>query len=130
MLAKGIFKLSPRLFMLLAVDLSLLHQLLAYALCLLHIQREISHFIEYTVFQFLWQLLEHSVFVDLLGPPVALLRRDVGCGRDLDVGINEEQRQQFAVSGFVLVCELERQDAVLEYVRKNEQATFTGQNFT
>jgi hypothetical protein len=70
------------------------------------------------------QSVEHSAFVELLGPPVPLLGWDNGCGRDLDGWVDEVQRQDFAVSGSGRIGEFEREIAVLEDVGEDEKAAF------
>ena len=85
-LAERVVVSTPFFLLLRQLRLSFLRQILPYSLSLLQAQRKVA-FIEDTVLQFLRQLVEHANLFDLLDPPVALLRRDVGCGRDMTLSL-------------------------------------------
>jgi hypothetical protein len=70
--------LGPALFHDCELGFALFHQLLTHRLRTLHRQREAVHFAVNAIPEFLWKVLERADLVDVLGPPVELLRRDVG----------------------------------------------------
>lgn len=63
-----------------------------------------------------------------LRPPMPLLRRHIRRRRDLDVWVDEEEREDLAVAGFRRVGEAEGADAVLEDVGEGEEAAFGGED--
>jgi hypothetical protein len=69
-----------------------------------------------------------SLFVDLLRPTIPLLRRNIGRGRNSDVGIDEEESQDLAMAWLSLVVEFERLNTVLENIREDQKTAFAGQN--
>lgn len=130
MLAESIIILLPILLRTFELSLPLLHQIFARPLCLLHADREVAHFVIHAISEFLGKLLEGFVLVDLLSPPVPLLRRDIGGRWNQDIWIHEEQCKQLAVSWLCRVRELEGRDPMLKHVRKDEETILAGQDLT
>lgn len=64
---------------------------------------------------------------DLVLDPLALLRGDVGGGRDALGRIDEEEDEDLAVAGLGRVDEAERRDLVLKDVREADGATGRGE---
>jgi hypothetical protein len=64
---------------------------------------------------------------DLVLDPIALLRGDVGCGRDALGMVNEEEDEDLAVAVLGRVDETERSDLVLEDVGERDGATGRGE---
>jgi hypothetical protein len=103
------------------LSFSLLHQVASHLLRLLLSQRGVH----------IWrQFAKHSSSLNHVSPPLPLLWRDVGRGRDFDLWVHKEQRQQFTMSGSGCVVEFERKNAMLKYVWEDEQTAFARRNFT
>lgn len=71
-----------------------------------------------------------SLLVDLLCPPVLLLRRYICSGRDSDIWINQEESQDLAMARLSRIGKLERLHAVLQDIRKDEKTVFAGQDLS
>lgn len=108
----------------LAISASLRHQLRTHFFRLLQTKREPFDLIVHKVCNLRGQFVQEPLFVDLLCPPVLLLRRHIRSRRDPDARIDEEKRQDLAVAGLGRVGEAEGLDAVLEDVWEDEEAVF------
>jgi len=62
----------------------------------------------------------------ILFPPVLSLTRDLGRAQNLDVRIDEEKCDDFAMTRLARILEAESIDAVLNYVGEGDQTTFAG----
>ena len=90
MLAKTEVVIGPTLLSVLELDLAFFDQVLPHDFRLLDRQRKAVHFAIHSISELLWKLFEGADLVDLLRPPVELLRRDVGSRWDGDIWVHEE----------------------------------------
>lgn len=128
MLTERVVVVLPALFRLNILGFPLLHQLFPLLLRSLQTDRKVAHGIVHAFCELLWKLAQSTVVIDFLRPPVALLRWDVGSGRDRDVWVYEEEGQNFAVAWSGYISEAEGENAVLEDVWEDEEAIFAGQD--
>lgn len=105
--------------------LPLLHQRLPMRVRVFLSKREPSDFLEYLMPQLVRQVIEpvrRTILATrrdhLICPPVSSLRRDVCGADDVGMGINEEQRNNLAVSRLCGICELEGLDLVQHHIGK------------
>ena len=91
MLAERVSLVLPVFFTRDELSLSLLHQVISHQLRLLLSQRGF-HVIVDEFLELWWQFAKHSSFINHASPPVPLLWRDVGRGRNFDVWVNKEKR--------------------------------------
>ena len=105
--------------------LPLVHQLQAEGLHLLQADRKVNIF-KYLILQFAWKASYLLILLRPchLPPPLLLLAWNMGGANDFDIGIDEEERHDLAMSRFGGVGELEWADAVLQDIGECEQAPF------
>jgi hypothetical protein len=99
-----------------AVSTSFRHQLRPHLFYLFNAQRKVLDLVVNMLRDLRGQLAQKSLLIDLLRPPVPLLRRYVSGRRDSNGKINEEESQDLAMAKFGCVGELERLHAVLQDV--------------
>ena len=126
MLAEAVSLFSSRISVLMST--SLRHEFQTHLLCLFEAQRKSFNLVVDVFSNLIWEFTQSSLFVDLLRPPVPLLRRNISRGRNPDVGIDEEEGQDLAMAWLGLVVKFEGLNTVLKNIREDQKAVFAGQN--
>ena len=105
--------------------LPLLHELQSHLLRLLHPNWKVLHFFKNQISQFPWKPRINSTLTpNLLPPPILSLARHIRKADDLDIRINQEERENFPVAWLRSIFKLERLNLMLENVGEGQQSAF------
>jgi hypothetical protein len=109
--------------------LPLVHQLLSQSFSLGQGDRKVFHFVKDMILDLTRETMNRCIVADLvqsLPPPLELLGRDACATEDADVGVDQEESKDLAMSRLGFIFKFKRLDPVLKDVWERQKSTLTG----